>query len=488
MVCTAATLSQDTSSIFQPRCFLWNRFTDKRIQKCWCSTEDCVFISGSASLPHTAVHYLSVGQGKLSWGPIVCLREFWLCVFGTSTVHTGGVGGETEDGDPGPRGKPRHQGGVWLLTEALLGLLEGATHADSRTGRWGQSRRGARLALALSLTGSGQCPAAKGRGPAYAHKLISSESAGPPAQSGCLHCGPRALSCWGGEDGGRIEGGRENGGGDKEGETEREREEVEAGWVGRGLDVKLPLQGPAKSLSYMENTSCLQGNRTTSEFLQTKIALMSSDDLSVLWSGRRSQRVCHVQIPTRGRSSCSAERLYLQRTRRNNIMKKFNNCVETSVFIIPPLALDGDDLLVTNCVDLSRGPFGEPFHHLNSAGSNSHDLMRCRMPEICRLCFLFSPPTLFSSPAALVHNRKTRLTERSGAVRSGSGSAHEFALLTSARSETHLMSFPAGKVRVSLFDLKFQSSDANACMRRASDTNGLPLHRKTVQCERSKVI
>lgn len=64
------------------------------------------------------------------------------------------------------------------------------------------------------------------------------------------------------------------------GETkrEREREEVEAGWVGRGLDAKLALQKPAKSLSYMENTSCLQGNGTTSEFLQTKIALMSGDD------------------------------------------------------------------------------------------------------------------------------------------------------------------------------------------------------------------
>lgn len=61
-----------------------------------------------------------------------------------------------------------------------------------------------------------------------------------------------------------------------------ERGEVEAGWVGRGLNVKLPLQRPAKSLSYMENTSCLQGNRTTSEFLQTKIALMSGDDLCSL--------------------------------------------------------------------------------------------------------------------------------------------------------------------------------------------------------------
>lgn len=51
----------------------------------------------------------------------------------------------------------------------------------------------------------------------------------------------------------------------------------------RGLNVKLPLLRPAKSLSYMENTSRLQGNETTSEFLQTKIALMSGYDLSVLW-------------------------------------------------------------------------------------------------------------------------------------------------------------------------------------------------------------
>lgn len=90
-----------------------------------------------------------------------------------------------------------------------------------------------------------------------------------------------------GEDGGRIEGGRENGRGDKEGE----RGEAEAGWVGRGLNEKLALQRPAKSLSYMENTSCLQGNRTTSEFLQTKIALMSGDDLSVFWPSSLSARL-----------------------------------------------------------------------------------------------------------------------------------------------------------------------------------------------------
>lgn len=56
----------------------------KETKNCWCSMKDCVFISGSASLsqslPHTTIHYLFVRQGKLSWGPIVCLVEFWLCV------------------------------------------------------------------------------------------------------------------------------------------------------------------------------------------------------------------------------------------------------------------------------------------------------------------------------------------------------------------------------------------------------------------------
>lgn len=84
--------------------------------------------------------------------------------------------------------------------------------------------------------------------------------------------------------------------------------------------------------------------------------------------------------------------------------------MEWSVFIIPPLLSDGGDLLATNWVDVNRGPFGEPFHHLNSTASNSHDLMRCRMPEICCSCFLFSPSTLFSSTATEIHNRKMWLT------------------------------------------------------------------------------
>lgn len=39
---------------------------------------------------------------------------------------------------------------------------------------------------------------------------------------------------------------------------------------GGGLDMKHPHKRPAKLLSYMENTSRLQGNRTTSEFSTNK--------------------------------------------------------------------------------------------------------------------------------------------------------------------------------------------------------------------------
>jgi len=49
-------------------------------------------------------------------------------------------------------------------------------------------------------------------------------------------------------------------------ESDRERERGDR--MGKTKDLD-----PAKSLSYMENTSCLQGNRPTSEFRQTKITL-----------------------------------------------------------------------------------------------------------------------------------------------------------------------------------------------------------------------
>ena len=87
--------------------------------------------------------------------------------------------------------------------------------------------------------------------------------------------------------------------GRKGGGDARGREEHEAEREGRGLNVKLPLQRPAKSLNYMENTSRLQGNRTTSEFLQTKIALMSGYDLSVHWPSPLSACLSHSNSHTK---------------------------------------------------------------------------------------------------------------------------------------------------------------------------------------------
>lgn len=59
-------------------------------------------------------------------------------------------------------------------------------------------------------------------------------------------------------------GGRDKGGGLKGGERS-----VKQQGRGEGFNVKVPLQRPAKSLEYMENTRLLRGNRTTFVFLQT---------------------------------------------------------------------------------------------------------------------------------------------------------------------------------------------------------------------------
>lgn len=123
---------------------------------------------------------------------------------------------------------------------------------------------------------------------------------------------------------------------------------------------------------------------------------MSGYDLSVLWSSSPSLCLSLLNSHTKTKfffffnSSSPRKQLNLQFRKEKNT-PKFNNCGDSSVFIIFFLLADGDDLLVTSCIDLNWGPFGEPFHHLNSTSSNSHDLMHCRMPEICCLCFLFSP-------------------------------------------------------------------------------------------------
>lgn len=140
--------------------------------------------------------------------------------------------------------------------------------------------------------------------------------------------------------------------------------------------------------------------------------------MSVLSSGPRSfsTRLSHG-IPTQ--SSCSNLNsplknnfIHWSATKEKRKEKKFNNCAEPGVFIIPSLGWKCD-LLVTSCVDLNQGPIGEPFHHFSSASSNSHDLMRCRMLEICCLCFLFSASTLSHQQRPGVHNRKRWLTAQS---------------------------------------------------------------------------
>lgn len=179
------------------------------------------------------------------------------------------------------------------------------------------------------------------------------------------------------------------------------------GGTGGGPMWNCPCRGLPSRWAIWKTRAASRVTGPLLKFLQTKIAPMSGDNLSVLWPSSLSARLSHLNSHTKTKLMLKHEE---QLQEEKNIMKKFNNCVESSVFIIPSLFLDRNDLLVTNCVDLNWGPLGEPFHHSNSTGSNSHDLMHCRMPEICCLCFLFSPSNPFSSTATEIHNRKKRLT------------------------------------------------------------------------------
>lgn len=161
-----------------------------------------------------------------------------------------------------------------------------------------------------------------------------------------------------------------------------------------------PFQRPAKSLNYMENTSRLQGNRTTSEFLQTKIALMSGYDLSVFWPSSLSVRLSllnsHTKTKLMFESKQPSRTTSFTVDEREGGKKHRNLIIVWSQAYLSFLLFSRMEMTSwwPNRVDLNWGPFGEPFHHLNSTSSNSHDLMHCRMPEICCLCFLFSPSTL----------------------------------------------------------------------------------------------
>lgn len=196
------------------------------------------------------------------------------------------------------------------------------------------------------------------------------------------------------------------------GEMQGGERSLRQGGTGGGSMWNWPCRGLPSHWAIWKTRAASRVTGPLLKFLQTKIAPMSGYDLPVLWPSSLSARLSHSNSHTKTKLMLKPEeQLCLLRTRRKkkkNIMRKFNNCVESSVFIIPSLLSDRDDLLVTNCVDLNRGPFGEPFHHFNSTGSNSHDLMRCRMPEICCLCFLFSPSTLS-------HQQQPRsITGRSG--------------------------------------------------------------------------
>lgn len=310
----AAALSHDKSSIFQPRCFLWSRSTDKRDQKkCRCSTEDCVFISGSASLPHTAIHYLSVGQGKSSWGPIVCLLgvlTVCVSVFLAPLLCIQEVSGEPGDGDPGPRGKPRLQGGsvfscgpCWACwKEPCMQTVGGGGggRAEEVLGRllpsrWQDLVNVLLPRVAAQLTHTNLSPV----------NLLGRLRSQAVSIAGHERFPDVGVGGWGGwKDRGR------------KGELRGRRR---GGWSREGREGAQCETAPAKSLSYMENTSCLQGNRTTSEFLQTKIALMSGDDLSVLWPPSLSAR------PSRSNSHTRTELMFSRTTLFAEDLKKQHN-------------------------------------------------------------------------------------------------------------------------------------------------------------------
>lgn len=211
----------------------------------------------------------------------------------TSTVYTGGVPGAAVWD---PRGKSWLQGAclpsgrLEAGRQALEMRRGGRVEANEQRRRWAGSCPLTDRIWSMSCRG-GSRPSLRTQ--TYLQCICRAACA--------VRLSPRratSVFLLGGEleDGGRIE--RE------EGREGGEREEREGGG---GLNVKLPLQRPAKSLSYMENTSRLQGNGTTSEFLQTKIALMSGCDLSVLWPSSLSVSLSH-EIPTQRPSSCSNQK------------------------------------------------------------------------------------------------------------------------------------------------------------------------------------
>jgi len=136
---------------------------------------------------------------------------------------------------------------------------------------------------------------------------------------------------------------------------------------------------PAKSLSYTENTSCLQGNRRTSEFRQTKITLATGyghSSSEVHFFSRSVSQNSHMLsklILEPGLSLRTANLLYCYKRGRNLIILF---CPSYLSFLSPQM----DMTFEWPMVKLNPGPFGDLFHHLSGVWFNSHDLMHCRMP------------------------------------------------------------------------------------------------------------
>lgn len=303
--------------------------------------KDGVFISGlaslSLSLPHNTIHSFLWDRGSYLVDLLYALWSFdWVCqCLWHLYMHTGGVG-ESRAAILYPRGRSWLQGPCPPLWPLL------SCWGSQAWRRWWGGGGCSMEATEQRRCGAGSCPltdriwsmsCCRGSRPS----LRTQTYLQCICQAACavtlspLQATSVFLLGWE-EDGGRMEGGREKGGVYSEG-----REEHEAGRDGRGLNVKLPLQRPAKSLSYMENTSRLQGNRTTSEFLQTKIALMSGCDLSVLWPMSLSVCLSHSNSHTTTKLMLKPKQpsRTISFTAVQKKKEKFNNCAEQSVFIIP---------------------------------------------------------------------------------------------------------------------------------------------------------
>lgn len=154
------------------------------MRKCWCG----VFWKVLRRRCHTSPSISRAERGEMMRPAILSPRRREIA---RSEEVLGSLCGPAAKESAGSKGLPSSPWGRDRLGGRRVGRR-------MRLRPWGEGGGCGGLPSALSLTGSGQCPAAEGHGPAYEHKLISSASAGPPAQSACLHSRLRSLSCKGG--------------------------------------------------------------------------------------------------------------------------------------------------------------------------------------------------------------------------------------------------------------------------------------------------